>query len=150
MKWRDLGAAYRRATEFQIVSLVLGVAAYKHILEVARIVDAVPPFFMQMHMPELVVIAAVPMLIGLITGVTMAFIGVAFPLLVPLLGGDSIDMELVMFAFAFGFVGCLLSPVHLCHVLTREYFKADFGRSYRMLIVPSLIILAVATAIVLL
>ncbi len=150
MKWNDLGAAYRRATEFQIVSLVLGVAAYKHVLEVAEIVDAVPPFFMEMHMPELVVIAAVPLLIGLITGVTMAFIGVAFPLLVPLMGGDSINMELVMFAFAFGFVGCLLSPVHLCHVLTREYFKADFGRSYRMLIIPSLIILAVATAIVLL
>jgi integral membrane protein (TIGR00529 family) len=149
MKPGDLGAAYRRATGFQIISLVLGVAAFKHVLEVAEVVDAVPPFFMEMHMPELVVIAAVPMLIGLVTGVTMAFIGVAFPLLVPLMGGDSINMELVMFAFAFGFVGCMLSPVHLCNVLTREYFKADFGRSYRMLIVPSLIILAVATAIVL-
>ena len=150
MSWKDLGSSYRRATEFQIVSLVLGVAAFKHVLEVAEIVDAVPPFFMSLHMPELLVIAAVPLLIGLITGVTMAFIGVAFPLLVPMMGGDAIDMELVMFAFAFGFVGCMLSPVHLCHVLTREYFKADFGRSYRMLVLPSLIILGVATAIVLL
>ncbi len=147
---RDLVESFRRGTEFQIVTLVIGVAAYKHLLGAAEIVDAVPPFFMEMHMPELVVIAAVPMIIGLITGVTLAYIAVSFPLLLPLLGGDAVRMELVMLAYVSGFVGVLLSPVHLCLILTREYFRASLGGSYRLLILPVATIMAVAVAIVLL
>ncbi len=146
---RDLGLSFRRGVEFQIVALVVGVAAYQHLLTAAGIVEAVPPFFMRMNMPELFVIAAVPMIVGLITGVTLAYIAVSFPLLLPLMGGDSVDKEHVMLAYVSGIVGVLLSPVHLCLVLSREYFRASLGGSYRLLILPCVIIMAVATLIVL-
>lgn len=146
---RDLGLSFKRGVEFQIITLVLGVAAYQHLLTSAGIVGAVPPFFLRMNMPELFVIAAVPMIVGLITGVTLAYIAVSFPLLLPLMGGDAVDMNLVMLAYISGFVGVLLSPVHLCLVLTREYFRASLGRSYRLLILPCAIIMAVAVLIVL-
>ncbi len=146
----DLWQSFRRGVSFQIVALVIGVAAYKYILESAGIISAVPEFLLRMHMPELAVIVLVPMIVGLITGVTLAFIGVSFPLLLPLLGGDSINMELVMLAFVSGFVGCLLSPVHLCLVLTREYFGASLARVYRLLVPACAIMMAVAVAIVLL
>ncbi|MBN2566000.1 MAG: DUF401 family protein, partial [Candidatus Eisenbacteria bacterium] len=144
--WRSL----KRGTEFQIVTLIIGVAAYQHLLESASIVEAVPPFLLKMNMPEMAVIAAVPLIIGLITGVTLAFIAVSFPLLLPLMGGAHADMQLVMLAFASGFVGCLLSPVHLCLVLTREYFRASWGGIYRMLVPSCAAIMIVATLIVLL
>jgi integral membrane protein (TIGR00529 family) len=145
---RDLGLSFRRGFEFQIITLVLGVAAYQRLLTVAGIVEAVPPFFLRMNMPELLVIAAVPMIVGLITGVTLAYIAVSFPLLVPLMGSP-VDMELVMLAYVSGFVGVLLSPVHLCLVLSRGYFRASLGGSYRLLVLPCAIIMAVAVLIVL-
>ncbi|MFH1502226.1 MAG: DUF401 family protein [Candidatus Eisenbacteria bacterium] len=150
VRLKDLGLSFRRGVSFQIVALVLGVAAYKYMLTAAGIIEAVPPFFLRLHMPELVVIAAVPLIVGLITGVTLAFIAVSFPLLMPLLGGDAPNMELVMLAFVSGFVGCLLSPVHLCLVLTREYFGANFVGIYRLLVPACGILMAVAVAIVLL
>jgi len=150
VKPRDLYMAFRRGASFQIVMLVLGVAAYKYLLERAGIIEAVPEFLFRMNMPELVVIAAVPLIVGLITGVTLAYIGVSFPLLLPLFGTDPVNMELVMLAFVSGFVGCLLSPVHLCLVLTREYFHASLGRVYARLLPACAIIMAVAVAIVLL
>jgi integral membrane protein (TIGR00529 family) len=149
-KPRDVWGSVRRGLEFQIVSLVVGVGAYKGILTATKAVEAVPPFFMAMHLPELFVIAAVPMIVGLITGVTLAFIAVSFPILLPLLGGAHLDMRLVTLAYASGFVGCLLSPVHLCLVLSREYFKANLGRSYRLLVLPCALIMLVAIAVALL
>jgi integral membrane protein (TIGR00529 family) len=146
---KDLGLSFRRGAEFQIITLVVGVAAYQHLLTAAGIVEAVPPFFMRMNMPVLFVIAAVPMIVGLITGVTLAYIAVSFPLLLPLMGGEAVDMKLVMLAYVSGFVGVLLSPVHLCLVLTREYFRASLGGSYRLLILPAAIVMAVAALIVL-
>jgi integral membrane protein (TIGR00529 family) len=147
---RDVWKAFRRGTEFQIVTLIVGVGAYKHLLEAAEIVEAVPPFLLSMNLPEVAVIAAVPLIIGLITGVTLAFIAVSFPLLVPLMGGPDVNMELVMLAFVSGFVGCLLSPVHLCLVITRQYFHASWGGIYRMLLPSTAVIMAVAALIVLL
>jgi integral membrane protein (TIGR00529 family) len=146
----DVWRAFRRGTEFQIVTLIVGVGAYKHLLDVAEVVDAMPPFLLSMNLPNVVVIAAVPLIIGLITGVTLAFIAVSFPLLIPLMGGADINMELVMLGFAAGFVGCLLSPVHLCLILTREYFGASWGGIYRMLLPACAAIMVVAALIVLL
>ena len=141
--------SFAHGAECQVVTLILGVAAYNQVLTAAKIIDAIPGFFMSLHMPEIVVICAVPMMLGLITGVTLAFIAVSFPLLMPLMGGSNVNMELVMLAYASGFVGCLLSPAHLCLVLSRQYFRADLGKSYRLLVPSCLVIMAVAVLLVL-
>jgi integral membrane protein (TIGR00529 family) len=142
--------AFRKGTEFQIITLIVGVAAYQRLLGVAGIVEAIPPFLLRMNLPEVAVIAVVPMIIGLITGITLAYVAVCFPLLLPLMGEPAANMELVMLAFVSGFVGCLLSPVHLCLVLTREYFKASWGGTYRLLLPGCAVIMVVAVLIVVL
>ena len=58
------------------------------------------------------------------------------------MGADSPNLWLEALAFASGFAGVMLSPVHLCFVLTREYFSADTAIVYHRLIAPSLIVLA--------
>ncbi len=146
---RDVALSLRKGVAPQIITLVFGVGAYKHLLIATGIRESVPEFLIQMQMPELIVIIAVPMLIGLITGVTLAFVGVTFPLLVPLFGSPEPDMHLVMLAFCSGFVGCLISPVHLCLVLAREHFGATFSRFYRMMALPLVLLMVVAIALVL-
>jgi hypothetical protein len=141
--------AFAHGAEYQVVTLIVGVAAYNHVLTGANVIDAVPALFVRLHMPPVLALCLVPMMLGLITGVTLGAIAVSFPLLLPLMGGASVDMSLVMLAFASGFVGCLLSPVHLCLVLSRQYFKADLGRSYRLLLAPCLVVMVVAVAIAL-
>ncbi|HYQ47636.1 MAG TPA: DUF401 family protein, partial [Thermodesulfovibrionales bacterium] len=55
-------------------------------------------------------------------------------------------LPLVSFAFAAGFLGVLLSPVHLCLIFTREYFAADLPGIYRKMIPAGFMIFAVALA----
>jgi len=54
-----------------------------------------------------------------------------------------------MFAYAGGFAGVLLSPIHLCLVTTVQYFKADLKKIYKMLLSPVIFVVLVALAIVL-
>jgi integral membrane protein (TIGR00529 family) len=146
---KDVLKAFAHGAAYQVITLIVGVAAYNQVLTEARIIDAIPELFVQLHLPALLVICLIPMMLGLITGVTLAFIAVAFPLLLPLMGGADVNMRLVMLAYAAGFVGCLLSPVHLCLVLSRQYFKADIAKSYRLLLLPCLTVMAVAVVIAL-
>ncbi|HTG80996.1 MAG TPA: DUF401 family protein [Geobacteraceae bacterium] len=57
-------------------------------------------------------------------------------------GGEPPSPGLLALAFGSGFAGVMLSPVHLCLVLTREYFNADMARVYNRLWLPSALVLA--------
>jgi hypothetical protein len=91
------------------------------------------------------VLFALPFLVGLLTGITVAYVGITFPLLLPLMGGADPDLGMLVFAFAAGFAGVMFSPVHLCLVLTKDYFKADLSPIYRTMLVPEILVMAVAT-----
>jgi hypothetical protein len=57
---------------------------------------------------------------------------------VGLLGADAVTPAMVGILIVSGYGGVMLSPLHMCQVLTVSYFKADPGRVYRMVIVPEL------------
>ena len=80
-----------------------------------------------------------PFVIGLLTGVTSAYIGVGFPIVIPLLGSQALSQNAgMLLAFGGGFMGVMASPVHLCLVLTKDYFRASLGKTLRLLIFPIL------------
>jgi hypothetical protein len=58
------------------------------------------------------------------------------------MGDGAMFPGLLALAFGSGFAGVMLSPLHLCLVLTREYFNADITKVYRLLWLPSLLVLA--------
>ena len=99
-------------------------------------------------LPPVVLIAALPFLINLTTGYGSSAAGIAFPLLVPyIVTGSGIQYGALILAIVSGNVGQLLSPAHLCLVLSIEYFKARFSSVYRYLIPLAIIMEAAAILI---
>ena len=81
-----------------------------------------------------------PALLGLLTGLMMASVGAAFPLLVVL--AESVSGGNVMPWLVLGLVStlaaCMATPLHICFVLSCEYFKVNMASSLRRLVAPSL------------
>jgi hypothetical protein len=50
-------------------------------------------------------------------------------------------------AFTFGFMGMMLSPVHLCFLVTKDYYRASLIKSYRYLVAPVFSVMAIVTGI---
>ena len=92
-------------------------------------------------LPSILILAVLPLLIGLATGISMAFVGVALPLLLPYIVLDSdISGSALLLAFTSGMMGILVSPLHLCLILSSEYFKANLAKVYRYVLPPVLVI----------
>jgi len=51
-------------------------------------------------------------------------------------------MAYIVLAFVSGFTGVLLSPIHVCLVLTKDYFRADLARTLLKLILPCSLLFA--------
>ena len=62
------------------------------------------------------------------------------PFMIP---GSELNSYALLLAYTSGEVGLLLSPVHLCFVLSAEYFKANLGKVYLYTLPPLLAIEAI-------
>jgi len=137
--------AARESVSLKTLLLVVGVLVFKGVMEESGSVEHLPQVMDSLGVPTIVVVFALPFLVGVMTGITVAYVGLAFPLILPLISGPAgVDMGLLAFAFAAGFAGVMFSPVHLCLVLTRDYFNSKLTPIYRMMIVPEAAVMLVA------
>jgi hypothetical protein len=81
----------------------------------------------------------------MVAGINVAFVGATFPLLLGVLSSlgmqDQMIPYLVLATFC-GFTGVMISPLHICFILTCEYFQCDMARTWRKLVAPCLVFLA--------
>lgn len=132
----------RESVSLKTLFLVAGIMVFKETLELTGSLDGISRYFAASGLPPLLIIIVLPFLAGVMTGLTVAFVGITFPILLPLMGGVPPSVGLLAVAFGSGFAGVMLSPLHLCLVLTGEYFGADPARVYRRLWIPVALVLA--------
>lgn len=143
-------ATFRESMSLKTLFMVAGVLVFRGVMEASGVVDTLPGTMKHAGVPVVLILFALPFVVGLITGITVAYVGATFPLILPLIGGvGHPDMPLLAFAFAAGFAGVMFSPVHLCLVLTKDYFKAALSPIYRTMAVPEIAVVLVALAQVL-
>jgi integral membrane protein (TIGR00529 family) len=131
---------------WKFVSIVVGVLIFKEVLEVTDAATEIATDMERLGIPVLLVLMVLPFIIGISTGITMAYVSITFPILLPFFNASEFPMVAYMLAYAGGYAGVMLSPVHLCLVLTAEYFKADLGAVYREVVAPMAAVLLVAVA----
>ena len=79
------------------------------------------------------------------TGIALGFVGTSFPIIFSLLGPDpSLKNILIMVIIGYGFgqIGQLISPVHVCNVVTNRYFNTNLFKNTLFIAKPCLFIAA--------
>lgn len=128
----------------EMVYMVMSICVFKGILSDSRAVEELGRFFVEQRIPVEAVTVLLTFSTGLVVGITMGFVGTTFPIILSLFPARSSPAELLPFlvlGFCSGFCGVLLSPLHACLILTRQYFRASLGSVYRRLLPASLILL---------
>ena len=89
-------------------------------------------------------IIALPFIAGMSTGLAVGMVGVSFPVIISL-AGENPDLgtitSVTALAYISGYAGMLLSPVHVCLLVTNQYFATSLLRSMRTLIFPIMLLL---------
>ncbi len=148
VKWPELKTAFKYGLDPKILFLLYAVMLYKATIESSGAAHAVFSDMQVMGLPTSIMLVALPLLIGLATGFSMAFAGIALPLLVPYIASDlGINGYALLLAYASGLMGLMLSPLHLCLILSAEYFKANLAKVYKYILPPFLMVEASALLI---
>jgi integral membrane protein (TIGR00529 family) len=128
---------FRSGFEFDVVLLILGALLFKLDLEAGNAVPSVVKFLSDINVSQYVLIFMLPLLVALLTGVTMPTVAITFPFLIPFIGtGQDARIGLEVLAFSGLVCGLLLTPIHLCLALSASYFETPLMRIIVQLLGP--------------
>lgn len=129
---------------------LVGVLVFQFMLEKSGLLPAAGKELVSSGIPLVIAVAILPFLGGMITGIASGFTGTAFPLLVGLMnteGSGLTPLSTLVLGYGFGYVGLLLSPVHLCLLVTRDYFSATLSKVYMQLL-PGVAVILIYSIVV--
>ncbi len=132
----DLKKVLAYALQPKIVFLLVAVMYFKYVLQVTGAVKTLPNAMISMDLPIVLVLMITPFIVGLMTGISFAYVGMTFPLLLPFFTG----FDKIALAYLSGYMGMLFSPVHLCLVFSAEYYGADLRKVYLRLFIPAMLL----------
>jgi len=145
----QLRSAALAKSSISMLFLVASIMIFKGIMVDSQAVSQIRNELMAYGIPIALIVAVIPFISGFITGVAVGFVGISFPLIIPLFQtADPFDyLSFAALAYTFGYMGQILSPIHLCFLVTKDYFKAGLLGSYRYIVMPSLAVMTGAILI---
>ncbi|WP_243830537.1 MULTISPECIES: DUF401 family protein [Petrotoga] len=122
---------------WETVLLLLFVFWYKNLVTVSNLSnDFVENLTMWGVSPWWIIMIS-PIIIGLITGITQAGFAVTMPIALSFVEAGFISLvPVAITTYFFSVLGVLLSPVHLCLLLTSRYFEVDMFSVIKKIAVP--------------
>ena len=139
-KRQIIGKGFSASIGLAVFSIML----YKNVANVSGVAEIVAKYLQHTSMPAMMIIPALSFSIGVLTAHNMAAIALAYPMLYPIMGND---IHLVSLLYISSFMGYLISPLHLCVVVSYEYFKPKFVELYKLMLPPALLIVIIAVII---
>jgi integral membrane protein (TIGR00529 family) len=132
----SLKIALRHGMSPRLIFLVFGILSFQAVLEMTGTIKTIPAVAEQLHLPGVAVIIIVCFVIGFLTGMVSAYVGLGYSLLAGMLYQPTVIPSHILLAYVSGFIGIMLAPSHVCLVLTNEYFGSELQRVYRQLAWP--------------
>jgi hypothetical protein len=130
--------AAKEAFPIRLVILIIGVMLFKQVLSESCLIDKLPTYLDKYGIPDKALFLILPFLGAISSGLTISYVSITFPILIHL--GMSDNLWLAALAFTAGNIGCNVTPLHLCAVMTADYFKVPLGKLLVRIIRAELII----------
>lgn len=129
----------RDALNMPIINSILAILFFQGMLYATGTIEHLIAFFQSSGISASAVIYLTAFFMGLLTGLPQGFAAIAFPLIVPMLGPN---LDVLSLTYICGLTGVMLSPAHLCLIVTTEYFHSGLFGSVKPVAVAQFLLLA--------
>ncbi len=135
---REAAQMIKKGFSVQMAAAILGIMFFRQVINNSGVVTDIMELLG--GSPIILLMIGLPMVISLFTGLALLSIGVTFPILLPLTPFSPPLFAAILYTSAF--TGYLVSPLHLCLILTKEYFDCSLFGVYKRFL-PSVGVLVV-------
>ncbi len=116
----------RSKTKWPLLLMAMSVMVFKDVLLSSGAVDALPGIISRLPVPPIVVFSLMSLFIAMITGMIFSTTAITMPLTMAAIPGYTAAAVALIHMSAF--IGCQLTPTHLCIPISSDYFKANMQK----------------------
>lgn len=132
------------ACDYKMFLNVLCILYFIQLLTVTNVLTEIVQAFQSSPLPIPVIIGSVSFIIGVLTGMSQGHVAIVMPIVAAMGTGD---LNLAGVAMAFGVAGQMLTPTHMCLVVTVDYFKSNYFKTLQPILICEIIILTIFSAV---
>ena len=149
--WKKYYEIIKRSFSLNLALAIIGIMIFRNVIEVSKSNEIIADMIGALPFHPIFIIIIVPLIMGLITGYNFGAIALSFFLVEPFFEFSGINIiGFASLIFMSSLVGYLISPIHLCNVVSSDYLKTDTTRMYKMYIPAIVLLLIVHTSVVIL
>lgn len=141
----DAKKIFLGAIDIKMTLNICGILYFVQILEVTDVLNKIVAAFQASPLPIFVIIACVSFIIGILTGMSQGHVAMVMPI-VAAMGTGNLDLACV--AMVFGVAGQMLTPTHVCLIVTIDYFKADLLKTLLPVLICEILITIIFSLVV--
>jgi integral membrane protein (TIGR00529 family) len=141
----------KKSYTWNLIFAIFGIMILREMIEISQMHVFITERMQNLAFPALFIIILIPLLLGVLTGYNLGAIALSYPLVVSFFTFTGVQLiGLTSLVFMSSLIGYLISPIHLCNVLSSEYLKTDTTRMYKFFIPAVLATLSVQIVFVVL
>ena len=122
---------------------VVCILYFIQLLTVIGTLDEIVNVFNNSALPQAVIVACLSFIFGVMTGMGQGYIAIVMPIVALMAPGNIV---LVGIAMVYGMAGQMVTPTHLCILVTVEYFKSRLWKTIGKCGVLSLLMILIFSA----
>jgi integral membrane protein (TIGR00529 family) len=142
---------FKRSISFNLAFTIFGIMIFRELFTISNANFVIKDIIVSAHIPTIFIIILIPLILGLLTGYNLGSVALSYPILTPFFPSNISLLIIVGFAsliFISSLVGYIISPIHLCNVLSSNYLKTDTTRMYKTYIPASIAMLTIQTIVI--
>lgn len=132
------------ALDWKMFANVICILTFIQLLDQTGVLAQLVAAFEASPLPVPVIIGILSFIIGLLTGISQGHVAIMMPIVAGLSMGD---LDLVGVAMVFGVAGQMITPTHLCFTITVDYFKSDFFKTLKLVLLAQIPLSALFIAV---
>lgn len=149
--WREYLKVLQKSVTWKLALAIFGIMIFREMFEVSGANVIISQLISMLDIPYLLIIIFIPLVLGFLTGYNLAGVTLSYLFVQPFFSFTGMDIVgLSSLIFMGAFVGYLISPIHLCNVLSSEYLKTDATRMYKTFLPSAFMLLFIHVSVILL
>jgi integral membrane protein (TIGR00529 family) len=116
----------KQAFPVKLVIIVIGVMIFKEVLLESGIMNGLPDTIAKYGISPVALFLILPFIGAVTSGITVSYVSMTFPILITL--GLGTNLWYAAMAYVAGSIGNAITPLHLCAVMSADFFKVPLNR----------------------
>lgn len=149
IEWKKYKDILKKSFSLKLAFIIFGIMIFRETIDTSQANVILTSLISDLPFHPILIILLIPLIMGLITGYNLGAIALSYLLIQPFFAATEVNIVgITSLIFISSLAGYLISPIHLCNIVSSDNLKTEPTRMYKMYIPAIIMFLVIHTVFI--